>query len=108
MTKTMVWILVDAMDETFDGKVRPIIGFWNDVEVDFSIDIDATTVSCRLVQAFLDEVAEVREFCEFFNDKEIEMEEVDEAIADREKFVNKVADMIKNKEYEKAFETLNF
>ena len=109
MTEKMVMILVDAMGLAFEGKyVRPIVGFLNDDWIDFNIDIYVGWVPCDKADELVDDIDEVREFCEFFNEKNIKVEEVDEAIADREILVKVVTNMIKVKSYELAFNTLNF
>ena len=109
MTEKMVDVLIDAIAIAFDGRyVRPIVGFLNDDWIDFNIDIYAGWVPCDKADEFMSDIEEVREFCEFFNEKNIKVEEVDEAIADRERLVKVVADMIKVKSYELAFNTLNF
>lgn len=109
MTEKMVDVLIDAIEIAFDGRhVRPIVGHVNDDWVDFNIDIYAGWVPCDKADELVDDIDEVREFCEFFNEKNIKVEEVDEAIADRERLVKVVADMIKVKSYELAFKTLNF
>ena len=109
MTEKMVDVLIDAIAIAFEGKyVRPIVGFLNDDWIDFNIDIYAGWVPCDKVDELVDDIDEVREFCEFFNEKNIKVEEVDEAIADREILVKVVANMIKVKSYELAFNTLNF
>ena len=109
MTEKMVDVLIDAIAIAFDGRyVRPIVGFLNDDWIDFNIDIYAGWVPCDKADEFMSDIEEVREFCEFFNEKNIKVEEVDEAIADRERLVKVVADMIKVKSYELAFNALNF
>ena len=109
MTEKMVDVLIDAIAIAFDGRyVRPIVGFLNDDWIDFNIDIYAGWVPCDKADEFMSDIEEVREFCEFFNEKNIKVEEVDEAIADREILVKVVANMIKVKSYELAFNTLNF
>lgn len=109
MTEKMVDVLIDAIETAFDGKhVRPIVGYLNDDWIDFNIDIEAVWLSCDDVDGLVDDIDEVREFCEFFNEKNIKVEEVNEAIADRERLVKVVANMIKVKSYELAFNTLNF
>lgn len=109
MTEKMVDVLIDAIAIAFDGRyVRPIVGFLNDDWIDFNIDIEAVWLSCDDADEFVSDIEDVREFCEFFNEKNIKVEEVDEAMADRERLVKVVADMIKVKSYELAFNTLNF
>lgn len=109
MTEKMVDVLIDAIAIAFEGRyVRPIVGFLNDDWIDFNIDIEAVWISCDKADELVDDIEDVREFCEFFNEKNIKVEEVDEAIADRERLVKVVADMIKVKSYELAFNTLNF
>ena len=109
MTEKMVDVLIDAIEIAFDGRyVRPVVGFLNDDWIDFNIDIEAVWISCDKADEFVDDIEDVREFCEFFNEKNIKVEEVDEAMADRERLVKVVADMIKVKSYELAFKTLNF
>lgn len=109
MTEKMVDVLIDAIEIAFDGRyVRPVVGFLNDDWIDFNIDIEAVWISCDKADEFVDDIEDVREFCEFFNEKNIKVEEVDEAMADRERLVKVVADMIKVKSYELAFNTLNF
>ena len=109
MTEKMVDVLIDAIAIAFEGRyVRPIVGFLNDDWIDFNIDIEAVWISCDKADEFVNDIDEVREFCEFFNEKNIKVEEADEAIADRERLVKVVADMIKVKSYELAFNTLNF
>jgi len=109
MTEKMVDVLIDAIEIAFDGRyVRPVVGFLNDDWIDFNIDVEAVWISCDKADEFVDDIEDVREFCEFFNEKNIKVEEVDEAIADRERLVKVVADMIKVKSYELAFKTLNF
>lgn len=109
MTEKMVDVLIDAIAIAFDGRyVRPIVGYVKDDWIDFNIDLYAEWVPCNNVDEFVDNIEDVREFCEFFNEKNIKAEEVDEAIADRERLVKVVADMIKVKSYELAFDTLNF
>lgn len=109
MTEKMVDVLIDAIAIAFEGRyVRPIVGFLNDDWIDFNIDIEAVWISCDKADELVDDIEDVREFCEFFNEKNIKVEEVDEAIADRERLVKVVADMIKVKSYELAFKTLNF
>lgn len=109
MTEKMVDVLIDAIEIAFDGRyVRPVVGFLNDDWIDFNIDIEAVWISCDKADELVDDIEDVREFCEFFNEKNIKFEEVDEAMADRERLVKVVADMIKVKSYELAFKTLNF
>lgn len=109
MTEKMVDVLIDAIAIAFEGRyVRPIVGFLNDDWIDFNIDIEAVWISCDDADEFVSDIDNVREFCEFFNKKNIKVEEVYEAIENREKLVSMIADMIKNKDYEKAFETLDF
>lgn len=109
MTEKMVDVLIDAIEIAFEGRyVRPIVGFLNDDWIDFNIDIEVVWISCDKADELVNDIDEVREFCEFFNEKNIKVEEVDEAIADRERLVKVVADMIKVKSYELAFNTLNF
>lgn len=109
MTEKMVDVLIDAIAIAFEGRyVRPIVGYLNDDWIDFNIDIYAEWVPCDKADELVDDIEDVREFCEFFNEKNIKVEEVDEAIADRERLVKVVADMIKVKSYELAFNTLNF
>lgn len=109
MTEKMVDVLIDAIAIAFEGRyVLPIVGFLNDDWIDFNIGIEAGWVPCDKADELVDDIDEVREFCEFFNEKNIKVEEVDEAIADRERLVKVVADMIKVKSYELAFNTLNF
>ena len=109
MTEKMVDVLIDAIAIAFEGRyVRPIVGFLNDDWIDFNIDIEAAWISCDKADELVDDIEDVREFCEFFNEKNIKVEEVDEAIADRERLVKVVADMIKVKSYELAFNTLKF
>ena len=109
MTEKMVDVLADAMALAFNDRyVQPIMGYVNDYYIGFSIDLNNTWVPCDDTDEFIRNIEEVREFCEFFNGKNIKEDEVDEAIADRERLVVRVALMIKNKEYGKAFETLNF
>lgn len=109
MTEKMVDVLIDAIAIAFEDRyVRPIVGYVNDDWVDFNIDIYAGWIPCDKADELVDDIDEVREFCEFFNEKNIKVEEVDEAIADRERLVKVVADMIKVKSYELAFNTLNF
>ena len=109
MTEKMVDVLIDAIAIAFEGRyVRPIVGFLNDDWIDFNIDVEAVWISCDKADEFVNDIDEVREFCEFFNEKNIKVEEVDEAIADRERLVKVVADMIKVKSYELAFNTLKF
>lgn len=109
MTEKMVDVLIDAIETAFEGRhVRPIVGHVNDDWVDFNIDIYAGWVPCDKADELVDDIDEAREFCEFFNEKNIKVEEVDEAIADRERLVKVVANMIKVKSYELAFNTLNF
>lgn len=109
MTEKMVDVLIEAIGIAFDGRyVRPIVGFWQG-EIDFSIDLFyAGWISCDKADELVSDIDEVREFCEFFNEKNIKVEEVNEAMADRERLVKTVADMIKVKSYELAFKTLNF
>ena len=109
MTEKMVDVLIEAIEIAFDGRhVRPIVGFLNDDWIDFNIDIEAVWISCDKADELVNDIDEVREFCEFFNEKNIKVEEVNEAMADRERLVKAVADMIKVKSYELAFKTLNF
>lgn len=109
MTEKMVYVFIDAIEIAFEGKyVRPIVGYLNDDWIDFNIDIEAVWLSCDKADELVNDIDEAREFCEFFNEKNIKVEEVDEAIADRERLVKIVADMIKVKSYELAFKTLNF
>lgn len=109
MTEKMVDVLIDAIAIAFEGRdVQPIVGFLNDDWIDFNIGIEAEWISCDKADELVDDIEDVREFCEFFNEKNIKVEEVDEAIADRERLVKVVADMIKVKSYDLAFKTLNF
>ena len=109
MTEKMVDVLIDAIAIAFEGRyVRPIVGFLNDDWIDFNIDIEAAWISCDKADELVDDIEDVREFCEFFNEKNIKVEEVNEAVADRERLVKVVADMIKVKSYELAFKMLNF
>ena len=109
MTEKMVDVLIDAIEIAFEGRyVRPIVGFLNDDWIDFNIDIEAVWISCDKADEFVNDIDEVREFCEFFNEKNIKVEEVNEAMADRERLVKVVANMITVKSYELAFKTLNF
>ena len=109
MTEKMVDVLIDAIAIAFEGRyVRPIVGYVKDDWIDFNIDIEAVWISCDKADELVNDIDEVREFCEFFNEKNIKVEEVNEAMADRERLVKVVADMIKVKSYELAFKTLNF
>lgn len=109
MTEKMVDVLIEAIEIAFDGRhVRPIVGHVNDDWIDFNIDLYAGWVPCDKADELVNDIDEVREFCEFFNEKNIKVEEVNEAMADRERLVKVVADMIKVKSYELAFKTLNF
>lgn len=109
MTEKMLGVLFEAIEIAFEDRcVRPIIGYCNDDRIDFNIDLYADWVPYDKADEFVSEINNVCEFCEFFNEKNIKVEEVNEAIADRERLVKVVADMIKVKSYELAFNTLNF
>lgn len=110
MTEKMLGVLFEAIEIAFANKyARPIVGFLSaDDRIDFNIDLYADWVPYDKADEFVSEIEDVCEFCEFFNEKNIKVEEVNEAVADRERLVKVVADMIKVKSYDLAFKTLNF